>query len=109
MATICAFSAHHGPIPIDLERWPINRKWIAGRACRRQGTVACARPARGRRAMISRKAGNWQRNQGQRTVLSVPLLREGESIGAISLRRIEVQPFSDKQIALAADLSPIRP
>ena len=37
---------------------------------------------------------------GHRTILSVPLLREGESIGAISLRRTEVQPFGDKQIAL---------
>ena len=32
--------------------------------------------------------------------MSVPLLREGESIGAIILRRTEVQPFSDKQINL---------
>src|SRR6201999_2667686 len=37
---------------------------------------------------------------GVRTVLSIPLLRENESIGAIVLRRAEVQPFSDKQITL---------
>src|SRR5262249_39754801 len=35
-----------------------------------------------------------------RSILSVPLLREGESIGALVLRRTEVNPFSDKQIAL---------
>ena len=35
-----------------------------------------------------------------RSILSVPLLREDESIGAIVLRRTEVHPFSDKQIAL---------
>ena len=37
---------------------------------------------------------------GCRTLLSVPMLREGEAIGAIVLRRAEVHPFSDKQIAL---------
>src|SRR5512144_2420096 len=35
-----------------------------------------------------------------RTLLAVPLLREGISIGAILIRRFQVRPFSDNQIAL---------
>src|SRR5262249_48121611 len=35
-----------------------------------------------------------------RTVLAMPLLREGFPIGAIAIRRTEVCPFTDKQIAL---------
>ena len=37
---------------------------------------------------------------GSRTVLSTPLLREGVPIGVIHMRRTEVRPFTDKQIAL---------
>jgi signal transduction histidine kinase len=40
------------------------------------------------------------RVDGCHTLLGAPLLREGEAIGAILLRRAEVHPFSDKQIAL---------
>jgi GAF domain-containing protein len=38
--------------------------------------------------------------QGLQTMLAVPLLREGLAIGAIGIRRTEVQPFPEKQIAL---------
>ncbi len=41
-----------------------------------------------------------QKEIGQRTVLATPLLREGVAIGAIVIRRIDVRPFTDKQIKL---------
>ena len=35
-------SAHHGPIPVDSEQWPINRNWTAGRAVIDRQAGACA-------------------------------------------------------------------
>jgi GAF domain-containing protein len=40
------------------------------------------------------------RDLGVRTVLNVPLIRAGQAIGVIGIRRAEVRPFSDKQVAL---------
>jgi signal transduction histidine kinase len=45
------------------------------------------------------------RRLGFRTILSVPLVREGVAIGAIQLRRPESVPFTDKQVSLLQTFS----
>ncbi|HEY3030527.1 MAG TPA: GAF domain-containing protein, partial [Bradyrhizobium sp.] len=96
------FSAHHGPIPINIERWPISRNWTAGRAYvdQRPVHVRDLLSDEGADFPDGRELSRYTGSQGIRTILSVPLLREKDSIGAILLRRTEVQPFSEKQIAL---------
>jgi signal transduction histidine kinase len=42
-----------------------------------------------------------QKLGGHHTMLAVPLMREGRPFGTMLLRRIEVRPFTDKQIALS--------
>jgi GAF domain-containing protein/CheY-like chemotaxis protein len=93
------FGAHHGPIPMDFVKWPITRGWTAGRAVVDRKpvhvhdlTAAGTEFPEGHAIAV---------RQGFRTILSVPLLREGEAIGCLAVRRMELRPFNAKQIELA--------
>src|SRR5262249_40204127 len=96
------FCAHHGPIPINIEHWPINRSWAAGRAVLDQVPVHLPDifADDGGEFIDSRELSLKYDRTNIRSVLSVPLLRENESIGAITLRRTEQRSFDSKQIAL---------
>jgi signal transduction histidine kinase len=92
-------AAHRGPIMVKLAgRRPISRDWVTGRAVADRQTVhihdlttAGAEFPMGRTDALQ---------AGHRTIVAVPLLREDHAIGVITIRRIEVRPFTDKQIAL---------
>jgi GAF domain-containing protein len=91
-------AAHHGPMPIDFEKAPIDRGWVAGR------TVVDCKPIH---VWDLSTAGDefplgqgFALRLGHRTSLGIPLLRDGEAIGCLFLRRTKVQPFTEKQIAL---------
>ena len=45
-------------------------------------------------------ATEYQQAFGYRTILGVPLLRDGATIGVFSLTRVEVSPFNEKQMEL---------
>ncbi len=93
------FYAHHGPIPLKFEKLPLNRDWITGRAVVDKIAIHVhdVLSIEGDQFPLTRKR---LQQEGHRTVLSVPMMHEGESIGAIVLRRLEVHPFNEKQIVL---------
>src|SRR5262245_11357586 len=93
--------AHHGPIPVIApvgQTVPLIRGVAPGRAVldRRTVHVADMQVETDEYPMGSDRA----RRLGFRTTLVVPLIRAGDAIGAIAIRRTEVRLFSDKQIAL---------
>jgi signal transduction histidine kinase len=84
--------AHYGPVP-TLTRRPINRETVGGRAFL-DGQTFHVEDAR--EVVEARYTAQF----GNRTTLGTPLLREGVPIWVILIRRLEVRPFSAKQIEL---------
>jgi signal transduction histidine kinase len=91
-------ATHHGPMALDFERLPLGRDFVSGRS------VIDGVPVHVPDFMAA--SGEFPRGHEvakrlkQRTVLSLPLRREGQTIGCLFLRRTEVLPFTDKQVQL---------
>jgi GAF domain-containing protein len=92
-------AAHHGPITITVQHTTLSRGSITETAIldRQPVHVHDVLATEPRAFPLTAKAA---REGGFRTVLAVPLLREHEAIGALAIRRREVQPFTPQQIAL---------
>ena len=90
--------ASYGSIPASVRR-PIGRGWVVGRAVVDRRTIHVHDLA----AEVDSEypeAKAFQQQTGHRTTLATPLLREGVALGAILVRRMEVLPFSEKQVRL---------
>jgi signal transduction histidine kinase/putative methionine-R-sulfoxide reductase with GAF domain len=92
-------AAHWGAAPhLEGFRFPCTRGSVAGR------TVLERKPVHvidlQAEAEDFPEGSALARRFGHRTIAGVPLLREGVAIGTMLLRRAEVNPFTDKQIAL---------
>jgi PAS domain S-box-containing protein len=80
------------------EGLPVNRDTVTGRAvCDRRTFHVHDIAAEDSEYPLGRRL---VKGQGWHTTLATPLVREGAPIGTILVRRTEVRPFSDKQIAL---------
>ena len=93
--------AHHGPIALERVgefTLPLVRGSIAGRTVLEQTTVHITDVQA--ETTEFPETSHYARKFGHRTILSVPLMNDGVAIGAIQLRRAEVQTFTERQIAL---------
>ena len=97
--------AKHGP----ANQWPVgttrllSRDWVTGRAVIDR-TIVHVADLQAREREFSQGAAD-ARQYGHRTTLAVPLLREGSAIGAILIRRMDVRPFTDKQIDVVSNFA----
>src|SRR5262245_47380461 len=85
-----------GPMPVAPMRRPITRGSVPGRAIIDRHMVHVHDIA----SDLEEFPESPHAITATRTILATPLLREGIPIGVIVVRRPEVRPFNEKQIAL---------
>jgi signal transduction histidine kinase len=94
------YSAHHGPIPAPREAHRITRQWVTGRSVVDKVPVQISDFLAPEAAAEFPEGQRRALEQGHRCTLAIPLLQEGEAVGAIVLRRLEPVAFSTKQVNL---------
>jgi signal transduction histidine kinase len=96
---LCVVAAHsETPLP-PRSVLPVTRGSVTGRAVVERRTVHVHDLAAESEEEY-REGRQRQRESGHRTTLATPLLREGTALGAILIRRMEIRPFTEKQIQL---------
>jgi len=92
-------AAHHGTLPHELNaRRPIDRGLVTGRSVvDRMPVHVHDIIASGDEFPLGRSIAE---KFGHRTTLAIPLLREADAVGSLMLRRLVVEPFSEKHITL---------
>src|SRR5262245_20272603 len=94
--------AHQGSIPLSKalgqHTLPMTRESVTGRAVLDRQTIQV--PDLQTLGDEYPEGTERARRLGYRTVLAVPLIRAGEAIGAVAIRRAEVRPFTDRQLQL---------
>jgi two-component system, NtrC family, sensor kinase len=89
-------AASHGPLG-PARTVPVTRGSVAGRAVIDRKTIHVRNVDD---AAVQEFPDSMAWRMGRRTVLAEPLLRDGDPIGLILIRRMELRPFSDRQLAL---------
>ncbi|MET0501788.1 MAG: ATP-binding protein [Candidatus Binatia bacterium] len=87
------------PVPELTELFPINRDTVSGRSILERRSIHVHDLAMEVDTEYPASKIYLERF-GTRTILAMPLLREGLPFGGIVIRRNEVRPFTEKQIAL---------
>jgi GAF domain-containing protein/anti-sigma regulatory factor (Ser/Thr protein kinase) len=93
--------ADYGQLPTTShpsQGLPVNRDTVTGRAVFERRTINIHDLSTADEEFP--EGSRHARRDGHRTTLATPLLREGVPVGAILIRRMEVRPFSQKQIEL---------
>jgi GAF domain-containing protein len=92
-------AAHYGPVQDVATARPIDRRSPAGRAVVDQAVIHVPDWTNVAKDEFPETYDSGLQ-LGVGTILAVPLIRDAVAIGEIHIRRLQVQPFTEKQIAL---------